>query len=378
MKILVLAPETPVPPTSGSRQRTFHLARQLGAAADVDVVALGPVPESIAEPFSLRGVEHGTTRFGALARSLRQPYLAAKLTAPAAARLASEGRWDSVQAELPFMVAAATHARAPIVLDTQNVETDVAASVAELEPRLVHRARWRWEARKTERFERRVVTVADAVCATSDEDAATFERWGARRVVVVPNGVDAAATGYTPPPTGSVLAYVGHFGYRPNVLAALELLDEVLPAARSQGLDASALVVGRDPPAELAARAARDIEVTGEVPDVLVHLRRAAALVLPIRAGGGSRLKILEAMAAGVPVVSTGLGVAGLDVRAGEHFLLGETSRDLAAQAVRVVRDRALADAISRSARTLVEHRYDWSVTARPLIDLHATLDRLR
>jgi glycosyltransferase involved in cell wall biosynthesis len=335
------------------------------------------VPEAAREPFALRGVEHRSTRLGALARSLRRPYLAARLDAPAAARVAAEGRWDTVQAELPFMVGAATHARAPIVVDTQNVEADVAASVAQLDPRLVHRARWRWEAWKTERFERRVVELADAVCAISDDDAATFERWGARRVVVVPNGVDAVATPYAPPGGGRVLAYVGHFGYRPNVLAALELVDSVLPAVREHEPEASALVVGRDPPAELAGRASAVVRVTGEVPDVRVHLRSAAALVVPIRAGGGSRLKILEAMATGVPVVSTGLGVAGLDVRAGDHFLHGETPRELAAQAVRVVRDPALADSISRAARALVETRYDWSVVARPLLELHASLGGL-
>jgi glycosyltransferase involved in cell wall biosynthesis len=378
MKILVLAPETPVPPTSGSRQRTFHLARELAAAADVDVVALGRVPEDAREPFSLRAVEHRTTRFGALARSLRQPYLAAKVASPAAARLASAARWDTVQAELPFMVAAATHARAPIVLDTQNVETDVVATMAELEPRFLHRARWRWETRKTARFERRVVGIVDAVCAVSDADAATFERWGAQNVVVVPNGVDTATTAYQPPGEGPALAYVGHFGYRPNALAALELVDDVLPAVRAQGVEASALVVGRDPTPELVTRAGPAVEVTGEVPDVLVHLRRAAALVLPIRAGGGSRLKILEAMAAGVPVVSTKLGILGLDARDGEHFLLGETRGELAAQAVRVVRDRPLALALSRSARALVERRYDWSIVARPLIELHASLAERR
>lgn len=374
MKILVLAPETPLPPTSGSRLRTYHLARALGAVADVEIAALGPVPDGAGEPFSLRGVEHEATRMGALVRSLRRPYLAAKVDAPAAARLASEGRWDTVQAELPFMVPPATRAGAPIVLNTQNVEADVARSVAKIDPRHAHRLRWRWEARKTERFERIAVGVADAVCAISDEDAATFERWGARKVVIVPNGVDTTATAYAAPPAGSVLAYVGHFGYRPNVLAALELVEEVLPAVRAQDMAASALVVGREPPHELATRAGDAIEVTGEVPDVLPHLRRAAVLVLPIRAGGGSRLKILEAMAAGVPVVSTPLGVAGLDVRADEHFLLGESSRDLAAQAVRIVRDRALAGALSRSARELVERRYDWSVAARPLIELHDSL----
>lgn len=378
MKILILAPETPVPPTSGSRLRTFHLARALAAEADVEVAALGRVPDPVEAPFPLRALEHGVTRLGALARSLRRPYLAARLDAPAASQLAAEHRWHTVQAEVPFMFAAAAHARAPVVLNTQNVETEVAASVAAVEPRRLHRARWRWEARKTERFERSVIPAADAVCAVSDADAATFERWGARRIVVVPNGVDAEAIPYTPPQGGSVVAYIGYLGYRPNALGALELVDAVMPAVRAHVPGATAVVVGREPPPELVARDGDAVHVTGGVPDVLVHLRRAAALVLPIRAGGGSRLKVLEAMAAGIPVVSTGVGVAGLDVRPDDHFLLGETPHELAAQAVRIIGDRSLAETISRAARAFVESRYDWAVTARPLIELHAELGAAR
>ena len=373
-RVLVLTGETPLPATSGLRQRTLHLARALAAAFDVEILALGDVPSANGEPFTLHGVPHHRPRLLALAASLRQPYQAAKVRSRAVRRHTASRRWTSVQTELPFLAPEAEPAGAPLVLDAQNVESDVLASLARAERRPVHRARWRWEASKTARFERAVVQAAAAVSATSDDDAAALERLGARRIVVVPNGVDTAAVAHTHPATSSELVYVGHYGYRPNALAALELVDDVLPRLRTACPAATVTIVGRDPDRELRSRASQSVRVTGAVPDVLPHLRKARALVMPLRSGGGTRLKVLEAFAAGVPVVSTRLGVQGLGLEDGEHVLLAETPDELAAAAIRVLSDDALAGRLSAAGRRLVEQRYDWNVVARPLVDVHASL----
>jgi glycosyltransferase involved in cell wall biosynthesis len=115
------------------------------------------------------------------------------------------------------------------------------------------------------------------------------------------------------------------------------------------------------------------------VDNVLPHLRAARVTVLPIRAGGGTRLKALEALAAGVPLVATPFAVGGLGLRDEEHVLLGERPADLAAQTLRVLDDDALADRLSRAGRALVERRFDWPQVARPLVELHHELaDRRR
>jgi glycosyltransferase involved in cell wall biosynthesis/peptidoglycan/xylan/chitin deacetylase (PgdA/CDA1 family) len=373
LKTLVVTSETPLPPNSGGRARTLNLTRQLALAFDVELAALGRPEKANDEAFGITHLPHTTSRGRALATSLHRPYLAALLSSPNMAKLVSRGGWDTVQAETPWTVYAAATAGAPLVLDAYDVETDVLRSLVHAESRRIHRARWRWEARKTERFERGVIRWTDGICAASDRDAEVFERWGARRCVVVPNGVDTAAVPHRLPASEPRLLYVGYFPYRPNAEAARELVREIFPRVRSSLPTATVSLVGRGSE-RLGRLQAPDVAVVGEVEDLVAHLHGARVLVLPLRAGSGTRLKVVEAMGAGLPVVSTRFGVAGLDVRDGEHVLLGESPTELAAQALRVLEDDPLAHALSRAGRALVERRYDWSILARPLIELHAEL----
>jgi len=368
MNILMLAPETPLPASSGVRLRILHVARALAAAADLELAVVGDVPDHD-EPFPILGTRPAPSRLRALA-SVRQPYLAARHASNDLARIAARAAPDTVQAEFPYLVAPAGRAGAPIVLDAHNVESHLAASFAAAEPGRLRRARWGWESRKLARFERDAVRAASTVCATSDDDAATFEAMGAEDVVVVPNGVDTDAIPFGSVRPGPVVIYVGHFGYLPNVAAARELAEEILPRLRGAVPDAVVRLVGRDAP----RGDAEGLEVVGEVEDVLPHLQAARVTVMPLRAGSGTRLKALEAMAAGVPIVSTRLGVAGLEVRDGEHVLLAESSAELADAAAAVLRDDDLAERLAAAGRKLVESRYDWSIVTQPLLEVHARL----
>ena len=365
--------ETLLPPNSGGRSRALNLVRQLARAFEVEVVALGSPEAGNRESFPIEHLPHSVSRARALATSLRRPYLAALLTSPAMAEFVSRRGWSTVQAETPWMVSSAAKAGAPLVLDAYDVQTEILRTLVRTESRRVHRARWAWEARKTERYERMAVTAVDAVSAASDADAATFERWGARRCLVVPNGVDAAAVTHQLPLSDPRLIYVGYFGYRPNAEAALELMREILPRVRAEIPAASLSLIGRGSE-RLGVTEQPGVEVLGEVDHVVQHLQGAGVLVLPLRAGSGTRLKVVEAMAAGLPVVSTRFGVAGLEVRDGEHVLIGESPAELAAQTVRVLQQRELAHFLSRAGRSLVEQRYDWSIVARPLVELHERL----
>lgn len=368
MTALVLSPWSP-DDTGGAAVRVHHLARALAADRPTTVLALGPEAGPLGpEPYGGEVVAHHPRRWLALLRSWRRPYLEALVHSPELVDRAARGRWELVVVESPFLVDAAVRAAAgaPVVLDAHNVEADIAATLARTDSRRLGRLRWRWEAGKDEAAERRAVAQVDAVLATSAEDAAALGELGARRVEVVANGVDVAAVEHRLPPRAAVLAYVGSYGYRPNEQAALELVDEVLPLVREHAPEATALVVGREPtPALLAARP--HVEVTGPVASVVERLRGARALVVPLRAGSGTRLKVLEAMAAGTPVVATPLAVAGLDLQPGEQVLVGERPEDLARLATEVLADDALADRLSRAARRTVEERFDWRATTAPL-----------
>lgn len=374
MRSLVLAFETPVPAHGGYRLRVLHLARQLAAESEVDVVALGEVGGADHEPFRLLGVPHHVSRRRALLTSWRRPYMAARVASPAAAELVRGGGWDVVQTESPWLVDEARAAGRPVVYDAHNVEWEIARTLAASDARPLHRLRWRWEAAKTVAAERRALGAVDAVLACSDVDAEDLRSLGARRVVVVPNGVDTTAVPHREPATGATLLYVGQLGYRPNEQAAIELIDDVLPIVRARAPQARLQIVGREPGDALRRRASAHVEVTGEVPDVLPYLHGARVLVVPLNAGSGTRLKILEAMSAGVPVVTTTIGAMGIDAVPGTHLLVGDRAEDLAAQALRIVEDDGLARSLSVEARRLVEARYDWRVAARPMVDLHHEL----
>ena len=371
---LVLAYESPVPPHGGYRLRILHLARTLTSLGPVEVAALGEVGDASDEPFSLVGVPHAPSRARALLRSVRRPYLEGLHASPGLAAEARRSHPDVVQISSPFFLDAARATGAPVLFDAHNVEAHIMATLAATEPRRLHRARWAAEARKLERAERRVAVEVDAIVTTSELDAATFRSWGARRVEVVPNGVDTAAMPYRPVGPGTTIVYLGQFSYRPNERAAIELIDDVLPLVRRRVPDAGVELVGRNPGEALRRRVGPGVDVVGAVPDVRPHLHGARVLAVPLRAGSGTRLKILEAMAAGVPVVSTPLGAAGIEARPGEELLIGEGPEELADHVAAVLEDDVLAERLSRNARAFVEARYDWSVLVPPLLALHQEL----
>jgi glycosyltransferase involved in cell wall biosynthesis len=250
-----------------------------------------------------------------------------------------------------------------MVVDLHNVYSTLARRASQ-EERWWVRPYVRSEADLLERAEEKVAKAAHALFAVSDSDAAYFRACGARNVTVVPNGVDCAA--YDALPTGErkgspLILYLGAMSWMPNVRAAQYLAQEVLPRVASQVPTVRLRIVGRDPtPEVLALRALPGVEVTGTVPDLIPHLRDAHVLAVPLEAGGGTRLKILEAFAAGLPVVSTPVGCEGIDVVAGKHLLIAQRS-DFAAAVAAVLLDPSRSHELAAQGRLLVRKVYDWS-----------------
>jgi glycosyltransferase involved in cell wall biosynthesis len=212
-------------------------------------------------------------------------------------------------------------------------------------------------------MEQRAAQTVDALLTVSDEDARHFEALGPRSLHLVPNGVDCAA--YADLPSGRdaaspVILYVGTMSWGPNAAAAEFLAKMMLPRVRAVIPEARVRIVGRDAgPPVTALRRFPGVEVTEGVPDVMPHLREAALLAVPLFSGGGTRLKILEAFAAGLPVVSTPVGCEGLRVVDGEHLVVADHEH-FADAVTTLLGDPARARRLAEQGRELVRQRYDW------------------
>lgn len=230
--------------------------------------------------------------------------------------------------------------------------------------------------RRLLRYEVRSAERCDQVHVMSAADGAILARYlrdGARRLRVIDNGVDCMR--FAPPadPQGKAPAlydvlFVGSFGHSPNRDAIEWLLAEIWPRLRRMRPGVRLAIVGAHPPPEVTALDGQDgVEVFGTVPDTAVFYRAARVLLAPVRAGSGTRLKLLEAFASALPVVATPLAAEGLAVADGEHLLCADTAEELARATARVLDDAGLAGALATAGRRLAEERYDWTRCAEKL-----------
>jgi len=226
----------------------------------------------------------------------------------------------------------------------------------------------RWEPRYAERFDR-CITV-------SEEDRRILTETNPRlQIDLVPNGVDTQLHNPLPEEgTSQALLFIGKMSYAPCVDAALYFCSEILPRIQRMNSEVEMWVVGRDPLPEIMRLNGDAVRVTGRVDSVVPYYRRSTVCVVPLRSGGGTRLKILEAMALGRPVVSTAIGCEGLDVVNGEHLLIADSSEEFAEQTVRLLKDRSLYRRVTASARQLVVTHYDRDVIAAQLMQVYAEM----
>jgi len=219
------------------------------------------------------------------------------------------------------------------------------------------------------RFELQVAARADQIHVMSEADGTYLSRFlpaGGRTMRVVPNAVDVGE--FTPPaaPRSSTqLLFIGNFDHLPNQDALDYLINDIWPLVRRRVPDATLQVVGARAGELVYRYDGRDgVTVVGEVPDTIPHYQQCAAMVAPIRAGSGTRLKILEALACGTPVVTTTIGAEGIEGVDGEHFMIGDATDVFADAVCTVLQDAALRVRLGEAGRRLVEQRYSWEHSA--------------
>ena len=295
-------------------------------------------------------------------------------------RMAQDASYDVVQVEHSFMARYAFPPEAVMVLDEHNVEYEIPLRSVTVDGSLPRKLYDRLEYLKVRAEEERAWRRVDACAVTSSRDAVTIRRAFPHALVdVVPNGVDTRY--FSPgdrPSEPATLLFFGTIASYPNVDALLFFVREVLPLIRRAHPAVRLVIVGPAPPPEIRRLSGPDVVVTDAVPDLRPYLERATAVIAPLRVGGGTRLKILEAMAMGRPVVSTSLGAEGLEVTDGKELLLADTPRDFALQVGRILAEPDLARELGAAGRRLVERSYDWTASARKLEGLYATALRGR
>ncbi len=393
MNVVIVGGSLPYPPTAGNRIRTLNLTLRLAARHRItyiyhrggDLEELRSAAAYLGEHgVETLGVDHavppksGPAFYARLAANLASPlpYSVATHIGPEMRRavrsFAETHAVDLWQAEgAPYFEALRGLAGVRKVLMAHNVESRIWERYHETEGRRLKKWYIARQWRKFERFEREAFAEATRVVVVSDEDAALVRgRFGAERVDVVDNGVDRAYFGSVEPAReDDRILFLGGFDWRPNLDAVDQLLDRIFPAVRAVVPSAQLDLVGRNPPESLARRARDMPNVTlhPDVPDVRPFLARSGVMAVPLRIGGGSRLKILEALATGLPVVSTRVGAEGLRLTAGSHLAVVERVEEMAAALVGCLRDPGAARAMAACGRRLVLERYDWDVLADKL-----------
>jgi sugar transferase (PEP-CTERM/EpsH1 system associated) len=284
-------------------------------------------------------------------------------------RVVSEGRFDVVQLETSLMSDFDVRTDGLYVVNEHNIEYELLYRFYRQE-RSVPRKLFNWlEYVKLRRAEHRAWQRADLCVLTSDREQELLRRaLPEKPTCVVPNGVDVEyfrPTGADPDPNRIV--FTGLMRYRPNADAAVYFVDEILPRIRRVRPEVTLFIVGAGAPDEVTRLAGPNVIVTDAVPDVRPYVEQAGAVVVPLRIGSGTRLKILEGLAMGKAVVTTTLGCEGLDARDGEHLLVADAPDAFAAGVLRVLDDRALAGRLGTSGRALVEAEYSWASAVQRL-----------
>jgi glycosyltransferase involved in cell wall biosynthesis len=373
-RLLFLLPSVPEPADAGAKLRNLGLMRLAAEEHTVDAIAFGrPDQASTLAALGRRTqvvpeppIRSRWRRATDLAGSAL-PDMAHRLwSAEFAARVSGSGSYDAVQAEgiemarYLSLVPARTR-----IYDAHNPEFLLQRRASETAPSGVAQLYSRLQWQRLERFERAVVRGSRLTLAVSEHDAnQLLALAGQACVAVVPNGVDAAAYPFRAPLPGDQpnLLFLGKLDYRPNAEAVRWLIDHVMGRVFAALPTARLFAVGANPPPWLVAAGQHDprIAVTGHVPGERPYLERCSVLLLPLRVAAGTRLKALVALASGLPVLSTGIGMEGLDAQAGVDYLAAESADQWVAAVQRLFAEPGLRSELARKGRALVERQYDW------------------
>lgn len=387
MRILLITDYLPYPPISGDTIRVYNLIKRIAQQHEIYLLALFEAPEldeSISHLLKfcrqVKVVNHEwpnplTRLLEMLVYYLKGWPLELRLLysqqmADLIRRLTADGAFDIVQIEHSRLALYRENidpnAHCGSVLTFHNVAFDQSERISRIERNLLSSIRtwifarqlFKWEPNYAQKFDRCFVV-------SETERKVLLGRNPRLKVDVIPNGTDTKKyqrleVNHGPP----ALLFIGSMSYAPCVDGAVYFCNQILPYIRKEFQDIQVWIVGASPSPDVVRLAGKNILVTGYVEDILPYYQGSTVSIVPLRAGGGTRLKILEAMALGRPVVSTTIGCEGLDVVDGQHLLIADEPDKFAKHIKRLLTERILYDRIADQARELVVARYDWDAIA--------------
>ena len=264
-----------------------------------------------------------------------------------------------------------------VLLDWHNIESELMYRYASETPGLAKKLVARRTAGLLRQVEGQLLQRCDGHAVVSDREKSKLaERDHRAQIQVIPNGVDTAA--YNSPSifnqVKKTLLFVGSMDYHANIDAVSWFVRDIWPGIARQAPDFNFVVVGRSPCRQVQELASDRVQITGTVEDVRPYYSDALAVVVPLRVGGGTRLKILEAMAMGVPVISTRLGAEGISVTDGQNILLADSVEETIASVTKLVREPILRERLTREGRRLVTEEFDWNSIGERLYANHLQL----
>ena len=394
MQILLLTQVLPYPPDSGPKVKTYHLLRHLAAHHEVTLVSLVRSPAEVARAQELRDLCAEVHTVPLRRSRLRDAYYLARSLLRGESfiisrdhsatlhallsKITAQRSFDIIHADqlnmAQFAVGLPAGAR---ILDEHNAVWTIVRRMADQSHNLLRRIFLDIEARRLRRYEAEICARFDGILAVSVPDRYALELAAVEAgvslppIAIIPIAVDARAE---PPvrrePVPKTILSIATMFWPPNVDGVLWFAREVYPLVRQAVPDVRFAIVGARPPHSVTRLAEDDpsIEVTGYVDDPRPYLERSAALIVPVRAGGGMRVKILEALARGVPVVSTTIGYEGIDLTPGNELLVGDTPVAFAAALISLLNNPALGCRLAAAGRRVAEDVYDWRVV-NPQVD---------
>jgi glycosyltransferase involved in cell wall biosynthesis len=392
MRILFLSPRQSLPARNGAKLREYHFLQALGQSAELTYLYFadpGTQPLTVEDlpfcrevvgvprppaPGAVKAVRGILGRWPLPILNHSSPEMTAAVATAMARREFDIIHLDSIHM---FRYALAVRDRmgsARAIYNWHNIESEAMSRRSATIPSLARRWYAEYTGRKLERIERDILQSAfgHVVCSERERDQLRLIA-PAARIAVIENGVDTGhfAECGEARVTGHRIVFVGAMDYFPNADAAIFFANRIWPHVRNRLEGAELTLAGKNPSAAvLALRELPGVTVTGTVPDMRPVYHGALAAVVPLRSGGGTRLKILEAMAAGVPVISTPLGAEGLEVADGEHVLLVDANdaEGWADRVVSLAESPARREKLTAAGLRLVESRYDWEMLGAKLL----------